>query len=122
MEPNPSDDDDRPETGGRFDPDATTPEGPRRRHRPRVSRRMRAVFFVTGWLLVAVGVAGLVLPGIQGVVTIVVGLALLSVVSRSAHGGIRRALARWPGLRRRVERFRWKLRRRFARRRGEPSA
>jgi hypothetical protein len=121
MEPKPRADD-RRETESGFDPDATTPEGPRRPRRPRISRRMRVVFFAAGWLLVAIGVAGLVLPGIQGVVTIVVGLALLSVVSRTAHGGIRRALARWPGLRRRVERLRWRLRRRFARRRGEPGA
>lgn len=91
------------------------PERPRRR-RHHLSRRARILLFVAAWLLIALGVAGLVLPGIQGIVTIVAGLALLSVVSRRAHGWIRGALGRWPGLRRRVERLRWKVRRRFGRR------
>jgi uncharacterized membrane protein YbaN (DUF454 family) len=76
---------------------------------------MRAFLFVVGWLLVLVGVAGLVLPGIQGVITILLGLAVLSVVSRTAHGWVRRLLSRWPKMRKRVERLRWRVRRRFGR-------
>ena len=94
-------------------------DGRRRRPRVELSRPTRAFLFVAGWLLVVVGIAGLVLPGIQGVITIVAGLAVLSVVSRTAHGWIRRGLSRWPGLRKRVERLRRKVRRRFGR--GRPS-
>ena len=60
--------------------------GRRRLHLPRLTRWG---FFVAGWGLVAVGLAGLVLPGIQGVLTLLAGLAVLSVVSRTAHGWTR---------------------------------
>lgn len=81
--------------------------------RPEMTRRTRAALFVAGWLVLAIGVAGLVLPGIQGVVTILAGLALLSLVSQRVHGWMRRGLRRWPELRRRVERFRRRMLRRF---------
>jgi Putative transmembrane protein (PGPGW) len=96
-------------------PPGTSHDGRRRRPRVELSRPTRAFLFVAGWLLIVIGVAGLILPGIQGIITIVAGLAVLSVVSRTAHGWIRRGLSRWPGLRKRVERLRRKVRRRFGR-------
>ena len=103
-------------------PPGTSHDGRRRRPRVELSRPTRAFLFFAGWLLVVVGVAGLVLPGIQGVITIVAGLAVLSVVSRTAHSWIRRALSRWPKLLKRVERLRRKVRRRFGRTRVDQPA
>jgi hypothetical protein len=51
-------------------------------------------------------VAGLVLPGIQGVLTILVGAALLSLDNELVYRGLRRLLTRWPDAWHRVERFR----------------
>lgn len=67
-----------------------------------------------GWVVLAVGIAGLALPGIQGILTIAVGLAILSLASDRAHQLLRRALSRWPGVWRRVERLRRKLHRRLS--------
>ena len=67
---------------------------------------VRVGIFVVGWLLILVGVAGLVLPGIQGILTILAGAALLSLDNELVYRGLRRLLARWPHLWLRVERFR----------------
>jgi hypothetical protein len=96
---------------------ATRPPVRGGRRLPHLPRLTRLGFYVAGWGLVAVGLVGFVLPGIQGVLTLLAGLAVLSVVSRTAHGWTRATLRRWPSLLRRVERLRWRLRRRFGRRR-----
>lgn len=57
-------------------------------------------------VLLAIGIAGLFLPGLQGILTILLGLALLSLVSRRTHRLLRWSLRPWPGLRKRVERMR----------------
>lgn len=87
-----------------------------RRPRYHLSPWMRVLLFVLGWGLVAIGTVGLVLPGIQGIVTILAGIGLLSLVSRAIHAWARRGLRRWPGLLRRFERLRRNLHRRFGRR------
>ena len=46
----------------------------------------KSISIVLGSILLLVGIAGLVLPGIQGILTILAGLALLSPHSRWAHG------------------------------------
>jgi Putative transmembrane protein (PGPGW) len=74
--------------------------------RPRLPLWVRVGIFAVGWLLILVGVAGLVLPGIQGIATILVGAALLSLDNELVYRGLRRLLARWPQLWRRVEGFR----------------
>lgn len=76
--------------------------------RPPLPFGARVGIFIAGWLLILVGVAGLVLPGIQGVVTILAGAALLSLDNELVYRGLRRLLARWPNLWRRVEHFREK--------------
>ena len=90
--------------------------------RPPLPVWVRVGIFVVGWLLILVGVAGLVLPGIQGIATILVGAALLSLDNELVYRGLRRLLARWPQLLRRVEVFREKshdrLHRLFHRRRA----
>ena len=69
----------------------------------------RIFFIIAGWVLVIVGIAGLALPGIQGVLTIVLGAALLSVASETAYWVLRWAFTRWPRGWRRIERMRRKL-------------
>ena len=69
----------------------------------------RIFFIISGWVLVLVGVAGLALPGIQGVLTIVFGAALLSVASETAYWVLRWAFQRWPRGWRKVERMRRRL-------------
>ena len=74
--------------------------------RPPLPVWVRVCIFIVGWLLILVGVAGLVLPGIQGIATILIGAALLSLDNELVYRGLRRLLTRWPQLWRRVERFR----------------
>jgi hypothetical protein len=74
--------------------------------RPPLSLGIRIGIFGVGWVLILVGVAGLVLPGIQGVITILAGAALLSLDNELVYRGLRRLLGRWPRLWQRVEHFR----------------
>jgi len=76
--------------------------------RPPLPLGVRIGIFIVGWLLILVGVAGLVLPGIQGIATILIGAALLSLDNELVYRGLRRLLARWPHHWRRLERFREK--------------
>ncbi len=76
---------------------------------------VRVALVLLGWTLILIGIAGLVLPGLQGVLTILAGLALLSVASNRVHRWLQRLLQRWPGLRRRLDRFRRRLHRRLSR-------
>ncbi|HWM89900.1 MAG TPA: PGPGW domain-containing protein [Thermoanaerobaculia bacterium] len=80
----------------------------RRRHRLRrpLPLWLRIVVLLVGWIVVLVGIAGLVLPGIQGIATIVIGAAILSVASEIAYELMRKAFRRWPAIWDRVERFR----------------
>jgi hypothetical protein len=81
----------------------------------------RIAIFVLGWTLVLVGIAGLVLPGIQGILTILAGAALLSLVSELTFNLLRRLMQRWPNAWRKVMAFRIKLHRRLNRRFGRSS-
>jgi len=83
-------------------------------HRP-LPFRARVAIFILGWLLILVGVAGLVLPGIQGIATILVGAALLSLDNELVYRGLRRLLARWPNAWHRLEGFREKAHERLHR-------
>jgi hypothetical protein len=77
------------------------------RHKlPQLSLGMRVVAFVLGWGLVLVGIAGLALPGIQGVLTLLAGTAVLSVVSETVYRLLRRLFRRWPSGWKRVHGFR----------------
>ena len=80
-------------------------EEPPRRH---LSVGARVAIFLVGWVLILVGIAGLVLPGIQGGVTILAGAALLSVDNKLFYRLLHRGLHRWPWIWSRVERFREK--------------
>lgn len=88
--------------------DGAAPE-PQGRGRPRLASLppwLRIALLGIGLALVVIGIAGLVLPGLQGVFTILLGLAVLSLVSRSTHRFLRWTLGPWPRLRKRVERQR----------------
>jgi hypothetical protein len=90
--------------------------------RPRVSPWVQAGLIGLGGVLMAIGVAGLVLPGIQGVVTILAGLVVVSLGSPGAHRWTRRSLRRWPRLLGLYEKMRrGLLRRRFRRSRTVPA-
>lgn len=84
----------------------------------------RVTIFILGWALILVGVAGLVLPGIQGVVTIVLGAALLSLDNELVYRGLRAGFRRWPNLLDKLEHFREKsherIHRLFLRKRSDP--
>jgi hypothetical protein len=67
---------------------------------------LRVTLIVAAVLLVALGIAGLFLPGLQGILTLLLALALLSLVSRRTHFALRWVLQPWPTLRKRVERYR----------------
>lgn len=74
---------------------------------------MRALLFLVGWLLVLLGIAGLVLPGLQGILTLLAGAAVLSLASEIAYKVLRWSFQRWPRGWRRVHRWRSKLRRKL---------
>lgn len=76
--------------------------------RPPLPLGVRIAIFVLGWLLILIGVAGLILPGIQGIATILVGAALLSLDNELVYRGLRKTLQRWPSAWRKIERFREK--------------
>jgi hypothetical protein len=76
-----------------------------RRRRPRMPRAPRLaqlstptklLLWFAGWLLILLGVAGLVLPILQGVLTLFLGAAVLSLVSHSIYLGLRRLFRGWP--------------------------
>ena len=75
---------------------------------------IRLLFAAIGLLLVLVGIAGLALPGIQGILTIAIGAGVLSIASRTVHRLLDRLLIRWPKLRDRVNRARRRVHEKFA--------
>lgn len=67
---------------------------------------VRLLVLFVGGVLIAIGLAGLFLPGIQGIVTIALGLAVMSLVSDRVHRQLTRLVERWPTVHDKVERFR----------------
>jgi uncharacterized membrane protein YbaN (DUF454 family) len=70
---------------------------------------LRVALLGLGWLSVLIGIAGLFLPGIQGILTIAIGIALLSLGSESLHRFLHYRLRRWPRIWRPIESFRVRL-------------
>ena len=88
------------------EPPADEEAGARRRGGPGLPMWLRVTLVVAAVLLLALGIAGLFLPGLQGILTLLLALALLSIVSRRTHKTLRWVLQPWPNLRKRVERYR----------------
>ncbi len=86
----------------------TTEDGNRssRKRLPPLHWGLRLVVLVIGGVLLVIGIAGLVLPGIQGILTIALGLAVVSLASDFVHRQLHRLLVRWPRLHHATERFR----------------
>lgn len=63
---------------------------------PALPLTTRVLLLTFGWLLTLVGILGLVLPGIQGILTIALGTAALSLVSRTILGMLRFVMRPWP--------------------------
>ena len=83
--------------GGRVIPTGTRRPGLSRVLTLMTRRRLRRWF---GWALVAVGVIGLVHPGLPGVVPPLIGVALLQGGSGRVRRLLRRVDERWQGARR----------------------
>ena len=86
---------------------------PRRRHR-RLPLWLRLALMFVGWALLGIGIAGLALPGIQGILTIAIAAAMLSAASETVYRLLRRLLERWPAIWSRIDRFRDRLHDRFS--------
>lgn len=64
-----------------------------------VKRRFkRFVVLIAGWGFIALGVAGLLLPFLQGVLFLLVGLAILSTEYVWAHNVLQKLRRRFPSL------------------------
>ncbi len=63
---------------------------------PPLSPSARILLLVLGWTLIILGLVGLVLPGLQGVLTLGLGAAALSLVSRSMLNALRYLFRPWP--------------------------
>ena len=102
------------EAQGRFD--GVTVE-PRRARSFRSPRKLpyfgRVLAWILAWILLIVGLAGLVLPGLQGILTLALSATMFSLTSARAHEWLRSAFRPWPKGWRRVVKVRRTLERWF---------
>jgi len=77
-----------------------------RKQLPPLPLAVRLALLAVGWLLIALGVAGLFLPVLQGGLFLLAGAALVSLVSQRVHRRLRGLFARWPRGWRSLEKFR----------------
>ncbi len=75
----------------------------------------RIVVLGLGWIFVVLGVAGLFLPILQGILFLLIGLALLSGESRTARRLLVRLRLRFPRLAKRLDEAAARTRRVFGR-------
>lgn len=71
----------------------------------------RLIAGVIAWILLIVGLAGLVLPGLQGVLTLALSATFFSLTSHRVHERLRSAFKPWPKGWRRVVKVRRSLER-----------
>jgi hypothetical protein len=71
----------------------------------------RVIAGILAWVLLVVGLAGLVLPGLQGVLILALSATFFSLTSRRVHERLRSAFRRWPRGWRRVVKVRRSLER-----------
>ena len=96
------------------EPEETAAQPPAPELRP-LPTPIRIGLYFLGWFLLLVGLLGLALPGIQGILTMALGAALLSLASEAAHRRLRSLLRRWPAAQRLMERFRARVHKILAR-------
>ena len=63
----------------------------------------RIAVLALGWGFILLGIIGLVLPVLQGIVFLLIGIALLSSESETARRLLERLRARYPGLSQRID-------------------
>ena len=63
----------------------------------------RIAILALGWGFILLGIVGLVLPVLQGVLFLLIGLALLSSESKTARRILEQLRARYPGLSERID-------------------
>lgn len=85
-------------------------------HIPDLPLALRIALLIVGWLVVILGLAGLLLPGLQGILLLVLGGAILSAASDSVHRWLEKVLEHRPEIRRRLNSFRTKLHTKLSRR------
>lgn len=76
---------------------------------PPLPRTTRLLLLLLGWTLVLVGLVGLVLPGLQGVLTLLAGAAVLSLVTPRLHQWLERRLHDRPWARKKLSQLRRKI-------------
>lgn len=96
-------------------PPATPVRRPRGPALPPLPTWKRLVLWVLGWFLVLLGLAGLVLPVLQGWLTLFLATAILSLVSEGIYKLLRRLFSRSPKSWRKVLRLRRWVHRRLHR-------
>jgi hypothetical protein len=78
-------------------------------HIPDLPLSLRIGLLILGWFVIVLGLAGLLLPGLQGVLLLMLGAAILSVASDSVHRWLEGLLEHRPRMRQRLNAFRTKL-------------
>ena len=58
----------------------------------------RILLFVAAFFFIALGIVGLVLPVLQGILFLAIGIILLSLASPAAHSWIENHTRKWPRL------------------------
>jgi hypothetical protein len=86
-------------------------------HIPDLPLPVRIGLLILGWLVVIVGLAGILLPGLQGILLIILGTAILSVASDTVHRWLEKVLDRHPHARERLDSLRRRVRSRLGRQR-----
>lgn len=89
---------------------------------PPLPRSTRWLLVILGWLLLLVGVAGLVLPGLQGILTLLFGAALLSLVSRTVLIWLRKLFSGHPRAWRKLLKMRRSIHRRLMPKNGKTAS
>ena len=92
---------------------ANSKEDPEEIHIPSLPLGTRIILLVLSWISLILGLAGLLLPGLQGFLLLFLGMALMSVASDTVHRWMERSLHRHPGLQKRLQRFREKIHTKF---------
>ena len=78
-------------------------------HIPDLPLALRIGLLVFGWLIIVLGLAGLLLPGLQGILLLILGAAILSVASDTVHRWLEGLLEHRPKMLKRLNAFRSKL-------------